>query len=573
MSLKNNPFEFGFYPNLFYCMYNYSEILVEVGQISKGNHLYYFNFTPVYSPAGYHDFKSFHLLGEVNATIIMNFINDYECISCGTSFGNWGLYPTKMVQIKDYIKNSDLSCLYVWNIFSSVNAVTIPLFSRILNLARGSYYTEGSEMKILVLTTTFPRWEGDVSPPFVYELSKRLQKKGFEIVVLAPHQKGAHKFEIMDGMKVYRFPYFFPTKYQRLAYDGGILPNIKKSALAKIQIPFLFLFEFLYAYWLIKKEKINVIHSHWIIPSGLIGGFLKNFLEIRHVTTAHAGDVFTVRKSKALCVFASYVFKNSDLITANSRYTKEVIESIDNKKTENIEIIPMGVDLSKFHPGRKINLRESFNAQYLVLSVGRLVDKKGIKYLIIGMKDVIKTLPRTKLIVGGSGPEKANLRALSTELGIRDNIIFAGYIENSDLPAYYASSDVFVLPSIETKGGDTEGLGVVLLEAMACGTSVIGSDIGGITDIIIDERNGLLAMPANSEDLAHKIEKLLANEDLRLKLSREGLKTVQERFSWGLVVEDFRRSSKDSNSQTSGDAPSSRAARHARRRRIKTETG
>ncbi|MCK5217181.1 MAG: hypothetical protein KAJ93_05305, partial [Methanosarcinales archaeon] len=82
------------------------------------------------------------------------------------------------------------------------------------------YKKEVTIIRVLVLTTTFPRWKGDVTPAFVYELSKRLQESGLEIVILAPHHYGAKKFEIMDCMKVYRFPYFYPTKYQRLVYEG-----------------------------------------------------------------------------------------------------------------------------------------------------------------------------------------------------------------------------------------------------------------------------------------------------------------------------------------------------------------
>ena len=134
------------------------------------------------------------------------------------------------------------------------------------------------QKKVLVLATTFPRWKNDTTPAFVYELSKQLRTGNMDVVVLAPHYHGAKKLEMMDGIKVYRFPYFWPAKYQKLVYDGGILPNIKRSHLAKIQVPLLVLSELYYTFKIIKKEKINVIHSHWIIPSGLIGAFCKNFL-------------------------------------------------------------------------------------------------------------------------------------------------------------------------------------------------------------------------------------------------------------------------------------------------------
>ena len=395
------------------------------------------------------------------------------------------------------------------------------------------------KIKVLVLATTFPRWQNDTTPAFVYELSKRLQANRFEIIVLAPHYHGAKKFEIMDGMKVYRFPYFWPAKYQRLVYDGGILPNIKRSHLAKIQVPLLVLSELYYTFKIIRKEKIDVIHSHWIIPSGFIGGIARKIFKIPHITTAHAGDVFTIRKFKILGIIGSFILKNSDEITANSEYTKNVIIAIENKLKCNVEIIPMGVDISRFNPDKASDLKNVFDAEYLILSVGRLVDKKGIKYLIMAMVDVIKEFPHAKLIIGGSGPEKDKLEKLSEDIGVKDNVIFMGYIENSDLPKYYASSDIFVLPSIETKGGDTEGLGVVLLEAMACGTPVIGSNIGGITDIIKDGETGFLAQPENPKDIADIIIDLLSKENTRQIVSENGLIIVQKKFSWDVVTKQF----------------------------------
>lgn len=395
------------------------------------------------------------------------------------------------------------------------------------------------QKKVLVLATTFPRWENDTTPAFVYELSKRLHADELEIVVLAPHYPGVKKFEIMDGMKVYRFPYFWPAKYQRLVYDGGILPNIKRSHLAKIQVPLLVLLELYNTFKIVRKEKIDVIHSHWIIPSGLIGGIVRKTFKIPHITTAHAGDVFTIRKSKILGVIGSFALKNSDEITANSKYTKNVITAIENELKCNVEIIPMGVDTSRFNHDKASDLKNIFGAEYLVLIVGRLVDKKGIQYLIMAMVDVIKEFPHAKLIIGGSGPEKDKLEKLSENLGIKDNVIFMGYIENLDLPKYYASSDIFVLTSIETEGGDTEGLGVVLLEAMASGTPVIGSKIGGITDIIEDGETGGLAEPGNPEDIADKIIRLLRDEQKRMMLSENGLKVVKEKFTWDIVTKQF----------------------------------
>jgi len=394
-------------------------------------------------------------------------------------------------------------------------------------------------MKILVLTTTFPRWEHDPRPAFVYELSKRLQESGLEIVVLAPHCDGAKQFEILDGMKIYRFPYFFPTKYQQLAYDGGILPNIKKSNLAKAQVPLLLLSEMIYAFRIIRQEKIEIIHSHWIIPNGFIGAIGKILFSIPHITTAHAGDVFTIQKSKILRMLGSFVLSNAELITANSVFTKKSILSINNSVDPRIQIIPMGVDEHRFCKKDRVLAEDSPDSAQNILSIGRIVEKKGLKYLIMAMQEVIKKYPDVTLFIGGDGPEKDNLIQLCSELKLERNVVFLGFIPVEKIAERYASSDIFILPSIETKYGDTEGLGIVLLEAMACGIPVIGSDIGGITDIIEDHKTGLLIKPGDPEDIAKKILLLLSERELQTYLSRNAITLIHKKFSWDIVSKQF----------------------------------
>ncbi|MDO8549249.1 MAG: glycosyltransferase, partial [Ignavibacteria bacterium] len=116
--------------------------------------------------------------------------------------------------------------------------------------------------KILVMASTFPRWKNDTIPPFVYELSKRLVSN-FDVYVLAPHFKGAKKYEVMDGMKVYRFQYL-PEKFETLAGSGGILPTLKKNKLNYLQIPFFLIAEFFALRKLVREINPNKIHAHWI---------------------------------------------------------------------------------------------------------------------------------------------------------------------------------------------------------------------------------------------------------------------------------------------------------------------
>ena len=392
-------------------------------------------------------------------------------------------------------------------------------------------------MKILVTATTFPRWEKDTEPAFVYFLSRLLAKKGHEIINLVPHHSGAKKYEEKDGMKIYRFRYFF-SKYQKLCYDGGILPNMKKSHLAKLQLPFLVMAEYLAIKKILKKEKVDVIHAHWIVPQGYLAALIKRKYNIPYIVSAHAGDVFPL-KSRFLRRFGKIALENCDYCTVNSRATGESVKKVSNIK--NISVIPMGVDLSNFSPKRKSEkIIKKFDIQKeFLLFVGRLAEKKGLKYLLLAMPAVIKKFPQAKLMIIGSGPSKSELEDLAKKLKITNNIIFTGKIRNDMLSKYYASADLFVGPSIITKSGDTEGLGIVFLEALASGTTVIGSNVGGIPDIIKDGKTGLLVEQKNWKELASKIIMLLENKKLRGSLIKEGQKHIKKNYEWSILAEKF----------------------------------
>ncbi len=396
-----------------------------------------------------------------------------------------------------------------------------------------------NKKKILVTATTFPRWKNDSEPSFVYALSSTLEKKGYKTVVLAPHYYKAKIFEVMGNLKVYRFPYFYPLRFQRLCYEGGILENLKKSFLAKIQMPFLLLSEYFHTIKIIKKEKIDFIHAHWIVPQGFIAALIKKLYKIPFISTAHAGDVFPLKKGM-IKNLARFAIKNSSYVTANSSFTKSSILRLMNVK--NIEVVPMGVDLKNFNAKNKDNkLRTKYNIKNeFILFVGRLAEKKGVEYLIRAIPLVLEKLPNSKLLIVGDGPEKEKLTNLTKKLNLEEYVIFVGKLRLEDLPKFYATADVFVGPSIVTEKGDTEGLGIVFLEAIASGTCVIGSNVGGIPDIIKHNKTGLLVEQKNPKQLAHSIVSLLKNKKLQKKLNKNAIRHIST-YSWDIIASKFEK--------------------------------
>ena len=204
--------------------------------------------------------------------------------------------------------------------------------------------------RILVTATTFPRWANDTEPGFVFYLSNLLAEKGHKVAVLVPHHLNAKRYELMGNVKIYRFPYFLPYSLQRLCYDGGILENLKKSNLAKLQAPLLFLMEFLYMNKIIRKEKIELVHAHWILPQGILAAICKKFFKIPFVVTVHAGDIFPIRNF-FFRFLSKITLENCDYCTTNSTYTKNAVLRLANPK--NIGVIPMGVSTTLFNRHKK----------------------------------------------------------------------------------------------------------------------------------------------------------------------------------------------------------------------------
>jgi glycosyltransferase involved in cell wall biosynthesis len=391
------------------------------------------------------------------------------------------------------------------------------------------------EKKILVIASTFPRWKGDTTPGFVYKLSERLAFD-YKITVLAPHHRKAAKREVMGGLDVRRFAYFKPESLQKLCYGGGMIPNMKKSFLARIQMPLLIISEFFASYNIIRKEQINMLHAHWILPQGFVSVFLKKRFKIPLLVTVHGSDLFPL-KNKLFIKLQNFVLKNADYVTVNSKATRNELTKRFPYYSSKIKIIPMGVDTTLFKK-RRAKKPKKYSKNKILLSVGRLSDQKGLQYLIDAMLNIIKAEPKAKLLVIGEGPYEKILREKVRSNNILGNVEFLGAMHSSDISKYYNFADIFVLPSLSTKTG-TEALGLSLLEAMSSGCAVIGTNVGGIPFVIKGGYNGILVRQNNKLELSNSITSLLKDQEKSQKLGNNAAKSVRKDYSWEKISKDF----------------------------------
>ncbi|WKZ30035.1 MAG: glycosyltransferase family 4 protein [Candidatus Dojkabacteria bacterium] len=391
--------------------------------------------------------------------------------------------------------------------------------------------------RLLITASTFPRWANDKIPTFMYELARQLTKD-YDVHVLAPHFKGAKTNENMDGINVHRFRYGFDS-WEILAYGGGVVNNLEKNPFALLSLPLYILsslFSLLYLQW---KYKFQVMNIHWFVPMGVLAILLKPLLGSKIVVTSHGGDVFAVRKQKALSLFPmkkiiSYVIKNADHVTLVSsgvqEYLSENFPAYDPGKTS---VVPMGIDTNQFTP-----VKHEATETSRILFVGRLVEKKGVNYLIEAAKILKEKNLSFHIDIVGDGPLRPDYETLAEKLNVTDNITFHGFVVNTEVPGYLQRSSLFAGPSVVAKSGDQEGLPVTFMEAMATGIPVVVSDTPGVKDLVTSDYDGIVVPQYDSVALAAGLEKLLADATLRKTFSERARQKALA-FDWPKIAAQF----------------------------------
>lgn len=387
-------------------------------------------------------------------------------------------------------------------------------------------------LKILMLTSSYPRNDSDNSSIFLRYLASSLVQQQVNVHVLAPDHLLVDNIELDPGIKNHWFHYL-PRKWQRLAYGSGILPNLRRNRLLYLQVPFFLTAMFFSLFFLCKRIRPDIIHAHWVVPQGFIAIIVGKLLNIPVIATAHGGDAFSLNTS-ILSRLKAFTLKHCHAWTSNTQATASACGSNLPKPV----IIPMGVDVQHFQTGKAENITAD-ETKKIILFVGRLVEKKGVKYLIEAFSKMPSNLQeKTVLWVIGDGDERSSLEKQAQHVGIK-NIKFWGQVENDQLADFYAAASIFIAPSIIDSNGDTEGQGVILLEAMASKTPIIASSVGGISEVITHNKTGILVQPNSPNQLSHSIRNLLNNNDLSSKLSENAYQKVLSTYNWHIIAQQL----------------------------------
>lgn len=389
-------------------------------------------------------------------------------------------------------------------------------------------------LKVTMLVSSYPRRSDDSASIFLRNLAESLRDRGLVVHVLAPADGRAGTIS-ENGVIVQRFRYF-PGPWQKLAYGSGILPNLRRNPLLWLQVPFFVACMAIALFRCVRKMRPDVVHAHWVIPQGCVAVLAKMAQKTPTIITLHGGDAFALTAG-LLQKLKRFALRRSDAWTTNTRTTSNAV--VGDQPVLQPMVIPMGVDVEHFASGKPEQLRARVPEDtQVVLFVGRLVEKKGVEDLIRAFS-LLPDLTRTRLWIVGDGELKKELQSLAEQTGIAQQTTFWGRMPNDQLPDFYAAADLFVGPSVVAASGDTEGQGVVFLEAMAAGLCVLATKAGGIGEVVEDGRTGVLVEPRNPRQLADAMAQLLIDERRRSALAANALEKVKNTYSWPKVAMQF----------------------------------
>ncbi len=381
-----------------------------------------------------------------------------------------------------------------------------------------------SSRHILVVASVYPYTPDGNHGAFVREAILRLQPTGDKFTVFAPAYESCKSHEL-DGIKVYRFRYC-PKRFENLARDGAPT-KLQRQPLYLIVAALYILLGSLQLFWVCYKERPDLLHIHWPFPHGLMAWPASKLLGIPTVFSFHGAELLLIRKFSFVAKILRWLLPMTSGVTANSTFTQGLIRQL---YAGSVTVIPYGLTIEAKPP----RVRQPGEVPKL-LFVGRLDERKGLRYLLEALPLILARQP-VRLRVVGKGLLEAEIKSQCRTMGLDSAVDFLGFVSKEELAKEYASCDIFVLPAIVDSKGDTEGLGIVMIEALAHEKPVVASAVGGIVDVIRSGTTGLLVPEKDPKALAQAVLTLLTEPDRAAQMGREGLEDVQVRFSWSRIV-------------------------------------
>ncbi len=300
------------------------------------------------------------------------------------------------------------------------------------------------------------------------------------------------------------------------------------------------LYEALYLYHMIKVNKIDIVQTHGL-RFDFFGGIAAMLANVPHIITRHVAisqHLISNFRKKLYVFFDNIAIKfATKVVTVSKTVGNDLIVNQGIVRSKIVTILN-GVDLERFCKDNSTRsaMREELGAddkKQIVGMIAQLSYWKGIPYFLKAIPAILRKCPNTRFLIVGDGPERENLEIMAKREGISSYVIFAGFRSRNDIPEIISAIDISVLSSLR------EGLPLALLESMAMSKPVVATDVGGVSEIVQDEKTGFLIPPRDSDALSDAIIKLLKDKEKANKFGRAGRKYVEQSFSLELMIKKY----------------------------------
>ncbi len=405
-------------------------------------------------------------------------------------------------------------------------------------------------MKICMVTSSYPKYPGEVTAPFIEEIAAGVAALGHEVHLLLPHHPDLRRDAVERGVHLHPYHYA-PCRAlavwgyaESLAADVEVRGRTYLAALLALPTGLLALLR------LTRRERqghpFDLIHAHWVIPNGPTAALAAGRRALPLVVSLHGSDVYLPERKPWLRPVVRWTLRRASAITACSADLARRAQAL-GAPAGRLTVIPYGADPQTFHPADPAE-RERTRAELglapgepLLLAVGRLVRKKGFDILLRALPRVVQEVGPVHLLIAGRGDLREELSSLAGRLGVQNYVNFVGAVERDRLPALFRSCDLLAVPSMHDERGNVDGLPNVVLEGMASGVAIVASDVAGIPQVISSGETGLLVPEKDPEALAAAIVRLLREPELRARLGQEARRRVEERLNWPAVARQFEQ--------------------------------
>lgn len=395
-------------------------------------------------------------------------------------------------------------------------------------------------MRVAVLAHSFPRFPGDTHGPFVKHLSEALANLGHRVDVLVPFDPEIRE-DPETPLLIHSFRYFWPDRWHLLGYSRTLKRDVALRAWAWLQSPLYFLFAERALKRLVRRRQIHLVHAHWLLPNGYVASRVARATGVPYAVTLHGSDIFMAERNPLFRHLARRALAGASHVTSCSADLRDRLLALGGAEhADKVLLVPNGTDVeAEPAPSSGDGWRRRLGVtadERLVVAVGRMVDKKGFRYLIEAAPAILAEHPRARIVLGGDGDLLPVLRAAAAAGGVADKVDFPGLLSHPEVLGLIAAAEVFVMPSVRDARGNIDGLPIVVLEAMAAGKPVVATDVAGIPLAVDDGVNGVLVPPRDPAALAAAVTGVLGDPGRAAAMGGAARRKVSAELSWTAVA-------------------------------------